>query len=50
MNRSDGLHAVTRVESNGHVIVQLNVLTKDMEVFGYTDGSGKDGSGGIKHL
>mmetsp|Transcript_8572 Transcript_8572/g.14740 ORF Transcript_8572/g.14740 Transcript_8572/m.14740 type:complete len:200 (+) Transcript_8572:185-784(+) len=30
---------VTRVESAGAVLVQLNVLTKDMDVFGYTDGS-----------
>lgn len=30
---------VTRVVSNGHVNVQVNVLTKDMEVFGYSDGS-----------
>ncbi|EFJ46108.1 hypothetical protein VOLCADRAFT_105683 [Volvox carteri f. nagariensis] len=33
---------VTRVQSGGHVKVQINLLTKDMDVFGYVDGSGRD--------
>ncbi|GAX79914.1 hypothetical protein CEUSTIGMA_g7354.t1 [Chlamydomonas eustigma] len=33
---------VTRVESGGVVNVKLNVLTKDMEHFGYSTGAGKD--------
>lgn len=32
---------VTRVTSSGHVNVQLNVYTKDMETYGYDDG-GRD--------
>ncbi|PNH12840.1 B9 domain-containing protein 1 [Tetrabaena socialis] len=35
---------VTRVQSGGHVKVQLNLLTKDMDMFGYVDGSGRDPS------
>ncbi|KAJ9521813.1 hypothetical protein QJQ45_024675 [Haematococcus lacustris] len=35
---------VTRVESNGAVTVQMHVMTKDMDVFGYTDSSGRDQS------
>lgn len=30
---------VTRVQSGGFVTLQLNIMTKDMEVFGYSDGS-----------
>ena len=33
---------VTRVASGGHVTLSLNVLTKDMEAFGYADGAGRD--------
>ncbi len=41
--------AVTRVVSSGVVMVQLSVLTKDMDIFGYSDGaSGKTVN--IKHL
>lgn len=40
--------AVTRVESGGYVLVQLNVLTKDMDMFGYADGSNK--AVGMKQL
>uniref|UniRef100_A0A7S3VGU1 B9 domain-containing protein 1 n=1 Tax=Dunaliella tertiolecta TaxID=3047 RepID=A0A7S3VGU1_DUNTE len=32
---------VTRVVSGGYVIAQINVMTKDMELFGYTDGSSR---------
>ncbi|KAG1672717.1 hypothetical protein FOA52_005195 [Chlamydomonas sp. UWO 241] len=35
---------VTRVESGGVVNVSLNILTKDMETFGYDTGAGKDRS------
>eukprot|EP00967_Tisochrysis_lutea_P023025 scaffold26296_cov17-Tisochrysis_lutea.AAC.1 len=35
------LPAVTRVVSGGYVIAQINVMTKDMELFGYTDGSSR---------
>lgn len=40
---SDG-REVTRVTSAGHVNVQINLMTKDMETFGYSDGSGRDRS------
>ncbi len=33
--------AVTRVESNGYVLVQVNVMTKDMEVFGIATGNNR---------
>lgn len=35
---------VTRVTSGGHVTAQINIMTKDMDQFGYVDGSGKDRS------
>ncbi|KAK9829078.1 hypothetical protein WJX72_003769 [[Myrmecia] bisecta] len=43
---------VTRVVSNGHVKVQINIMTKDMEMFGYVDGSQATGGGShnVRHL
>eukprot|EP00877_Chromochloris_zofingiensis_P007438 jgi/Chrzof1/2948/Cz12g05150.t1 len=41
---------VTRVVSNGHVNIQVNVLTKDMAAFGYSDGSSRDQTSKIIHL
>eukprot|EP00879_Flechtneria_rotunda_P033352 GHRR01036931.1.p1 GENE.GHRR01036931.1~~GHRR01036931.1.p1 ORF type:complete len:167 (+),score=40.28 GHRR01036931.1:428-928(+) len=38
---------VTRVVSSGHVNVQVNVLTKDMATFGYSDGSSRDQSSSL---
>eukprot|EP00955_Chlamydomonas_euryale_P082093 363670-Chlamydomonas_euryale.AAC.5 len=35
---------VTRVESSGVVNVSVNIMTKDMEQFGYDNGAGKDRS------
>lgn len=35
---------VTRVTSNGYATISLNVLTKDMGLFGYADGTNRDRS------
>jgi B9 domain-containing protein 1 len=41
---------LTRTRSSGLVSIRLSIVTKDMELFGYMDGSQRSNAGIIRHL